>query len=750
MRLRFRPVVVLAVAATVGLCPQAVALGEATSTHGGTVEAGRSTPWPYGDPVADGTVTQGAGSERREAHQSAPANTTDFEKAGGNLANQNYSDLAQIAPRNIDRLGAAWHLDLDPAGAGGNQQSTAIVSGGVMYVQTSKGEVHAVEATTGQPKWTYKPDVGGERADLRGAAVGGGRVYTTLPDKDVAAVDEKTGRELWRVTLGGEPGFEGIAFLPAAVVYYDGLIYVGTGGSGRGYRGRGYAIDARTGKVKWAFWGTAAPGSPGNEDGKSWEGDSWKTGGAMAWMHPAVDPELDTVYWTFANPDGPEEGEDKRTDGSGRGGDNLYANSIVAMDVHTGKYKWHFQSVHHDIWDADNAMAPVLGDVTVDGKLRKAVFYGSKTGMIYTLDRRTGKPIIPVHELPVPQYEPQKTSPTQPFPEGDSITPLCPEFDTTMRPVPHYETGCIFTPFGTEPMIGPGTGGGADWSAMSFNRQTGLIYIGASEINSFYTQGQSDVHGDPVGRGLAGFTRPYGELRSGRVVALDPRTNRIAWYRKTTYGLSNGNGMLSTKSGLVFFGQPDGLLKALDASTGEELWQFQTGAGVHTSPITYTVAGQQYVAVFAGGSGIPYSSPKGQELWAFKIGGTVPQAEAPPAPSVDQPISGTEVSGSTVDNTIVLGRVWDTTTGGPGATEQLDEQNAFAPNVLRVPVGTTVKFVNPAGNRQSHCADSFFDYEFDTGPIAPGDSIEHTFKKKGTYKFNDCVFPAATGRIIVE
>lgn len=175
------------------------------------------------------------------------------------------------------------------------------------------------------------------------------------------------------------------------------------------------------------------------------------------WIHPAVDPELGLVYWTFGNPY-------PRTDGSSRGGDNLFANSIVAIDAKTGKRRWHFQSVHHDIWDADNVMAPVLADLIVDGRKRKVVVYGSKTCWYYILDRRTGEAVHGMEERPVPQHALQKTSATQPFPGGEPFVSPYPELDKTTRPVPFYPTGGLYEVFWDRATIlFPGAGGGADW-----------------------------------------------------------------------------------------------------------------------------------------------------------------------------------------------------------------------------------------------------------------------------------------------
>jgi PQQ-dependent dehydrogenase (methanol/ethanol family) len=593
-----------------------------------------------------------------------------------------------------------------------------------MYVQSASQKIVAVNAKTGAVKWTYS--AGGTVGFLRGVAVAPGKVFAAFTGRRVVALDKATGVPLWQVTLDNAeyPG----GTTPAAVVYYDGLIYVGTGGGDASYRGRGYALNASDGSIAWTFWGPAAPGTPG---GGTWEGETWKTGGAAPWIHPAVDPALNIVYWTFGNPF-------PVTNGSTRGGDNLFANSIVAMDAHTGTYLWHFQTVKHDIWDYDNSMAPVLMDLTIRGKTRKAVAVAGKTGYLYILDRVTGEPLQGVQYKSVPQDIRQKTSATQPIPGGEAFVPLCPDpsVEPVLRPVPNYLVGCLFTPFWDKPLTGaPGTAGGAVWSAVSFSPRTGLLYFGAGLINAGWTNGDN---------GLTRWFRPIGEYRAGKIVAMDPVTNKIVWQRHMDYSLSAGNGMLTTAGDVMFIGQPDGNLLGFDIYTGQQLWKFQTGAGVHTAPITYSVDGEQYVAVFAGGNSVPYSSPPGDVVWAFKLGGAVPQAVAPTAPPVRQQMTAAAVQGSTVNNTVLLGRTSAT------SDETIVSQNAMYPQNLVVPVGTTVTFVNPTTSLNNHCADSFFDTEFNSGVLKPGQVYTHAFNKAGEYFYNNCVYPQMTGKIVVQ
>ncbi|EXG82301.1 PQQ-binding-like beta-propeller repeat protein [Cryptosporangium arvum] len=669
----------------------------------------------------------------------------DSPKVGGDLGNQNHSSLKQITRRNVSTLGGAWHVNLEAGSTASAQQSTVVVENGVLYVQTTQQNVFAIDGRSGKTKWTT--NVGTKTTNMRGVALGEGLVFSTSGENNVYALDQATGAVKWKRALitadegGGDTGgcdpqngqCGGVTgTLAGAVVYWDGLIYVGMQGSTGGARGRAYALKAATGEVAWTFWGAPGEGEFGND---SWEGDSWKTGGAVPWIHPAIDPALGLVYWTFSGPY-------PRTDGSSRAGDNLFANSIVAIDAKTGKRRWHFQSVHHDIWDMDNVMAPVLVDLTIGGRKRSVVVYGSKVAMYYVLDRATGKPIHGMTEREVPQDARQKTSPTQPFPGGKPFLTQAPRADKPTRPVPHYDWGGLYTPHWDRPtIIFPGAGGGADWSHLSFNPYTGWIYVGYGLINSGFSNARD---------GRVNTSRPLGEYFGGGIAAVDPRTNTPVWTKDGDWSLAHGNGILTTAGRVMFQGGPDGVLHAMNDETGESLWSFQCGAGVHTSPVAYEIDGEQYLAVFAGGNGLPYPDiPKGDHLWAFKLGGTVAPAAAPTPPSKRNQIRAAAVAGSAVDNTVTLGRIWDPATGKPGTTENTVAQNAVSPQHLRIPAGTTVTFVNPADNANPHSADSFFDNEFNTGIVMPGQSKAHKFDKPGEYFYNDAFFAQNTGKVVV-
>jgi len=540
--------------------------------------------------------------------QSISAPAKDFPVVGGNLANQRYSSLSAITPANIAKLGGAWMTHVSDGAIGANLEGTPVVVNGVMYVPGAAGTILSLDAATGEIKWKYKPEAGaggGRGGTNRGVVAAEGKVFSTGGGNNLIALDQKTGALLWTTKVGDR----GTTVAPA--LYYGGLVYMGVSGGEGGVRGFIGAFDAKTGKQVWGFWTIPGPGELGHD---TWEGDSWERGGGPVWTASAIDPDLGLIYVPVGNawPD---------TDGSKRGGDNLFTASIVALDLKTGAYKWHFQEVHHDVWDYDNAASPVLADIQYRGQTRKVLMHGGKTGFLYILDRTNGKPIVGIEERPVPQEERMKTAKTQPYPVGDSFVPVCPEPDSV--PV-GMKSACVFGAYWDEPVVvAPGTLGGISWAPMTYSPQTKLIYIPGAITNALFTLG-------------GGFVRPTNEPRSGTLTAIDPATNKIVWQKRTKFPIAAGSGLLSTASGLIFHGESDGRLVAYDIANGNELWSFQTGAGADAPAITYEVNGQQYVAILSGGSSFNLSQ-HGDNLWAFKLGGTLPPATAPTEPPTRQP-----------------------------------------------------------------------------------------------------------------
>ena len=535
--------------------------------------------------------------------------TRNFPLVGGNVGNQRFSALKGINKSNISKLGGAWmiHTAAEGDASPDVQAGVPVVVDGVMYIGVSGGDVLSLDAATGKLKWRWKSPFGNQ--NNRGIAVAEGKVYFGAAGGMLIALDAKTGTLAWQAKV-----FEGEAKgqmggTPGASVYSDGRIFCGVSGGEAGVRGQFGAYDAKTGKELWKFYTIPGPGETGND---TWEGDSWKRGGGPLWQHVAVDPVLGLVYIPVGNAS-PDQ------DGSHRGGDNLFTTSIVALDVKTGVLKWYFQEVHHDMWDYDDPLAPVLADITYKGQPRKILIHGGKTGLTYILDRVTGRPLIDIEERPVPQEPVNKTSRTQPFPSGDSPVPNCPEPGSVAE---GSRAACVFAAFRpNDPVVTfPGTQGGLNWAPFSFDPLKNMFYVPGSLINSRFDRT---------------FGRPAGQTRAGTLSAMDPSTNRIIWQVRTKYPLATGSGLLSTAADLLFNGQSDGNLVAYDSDTGEVLWKFQTGAGADAPVSTYEVNGEQYVAVFSTGNGFQMSQ-RGDVLWAFKIGGKVPPAEAPVPPPTRQ------------------------------------------------------------------------------------------------------------------
>jgi PQQ-dependent dehydrogenase (methanol/ethanol family) len=549
-----------------------------------------------------------------------PGSNADFVHIGGGLYNQRHSTLTQINKSNISRLGAAWMVH--PEGTVGQwMQGTPVIVNGTMYMST--GHIWARDARTGALKWRYPngPINSSTTNFNRGVAVAEGKVFSAAAGRTLLALDQYTGAVIWKKTIASRGNTN------APAIYHDGLVFMGVGGGESGVRGQFGAYDAKDGREVWKFWTVPGPGEVGHE---TWEGDSWKYGGAPVWTHPAIDRDLGLIYFATGNaaPD---------NDGTRRGGDNLFSASIVALDIRSGRYKWHFQEVHHDIWDYDAPVAPVLADITYQGQNRKILMHGGKTGMMYILDRTNGKPLIGIVERPVEQEPRMKTARTQPFPIGDVFVPICPEPGSVP---PGMRSGCVFTPYYDIPTaIAPGTDGGLSWAPMSYSPQTKLIYVCGSIVVSGHefrlqlfneTTGRLFTPpGTRTGRGFFGLNYP--QPRGGTVTAMDPTRNKIVWQKRLPWPCGSGSGFLSTASGLLFHGESDGHLVVHDASNGDVLWKFQTGAGADAPVATYEIAGEQYIAILSGGNQY-MKSAMGDNLWAFKLGGTLPQAAAPPLP----------------------------------------------------------------------------------------------------------------------
>jgi alcohol dehydrogenase (cytochrome c) len=342
-------------------------------------------------------------------------------------------------------------------------------------------------------------------------------------------------------------------------------------------------------------------------------------GGATVWQTPAVDAELGLIYFSTGNP-GPD------FNGAVRAGDNLFSASIVALEARTGKYRWHFQEVHHDIWDYDAPNPVVLFDAVVDGRMRKGLAQVGKTGWAYILDRETGKPLIGIEERAVPQEPRQATSATQPYPIGDAIVPqhveIAPEgFELVNQ-------GRIFTPFlGDKGLIAsPSLYGGANWPPSSYDPERRLLFVCASDVAGNFVGGDRDFTIPPDGQHYEGGVVGFAPLpRTGIFAAVDVTTNTLAWRFRWPDQCYSGS--LATGGGLVFVGRNDGRMTALDSDTGRKLWEFQTGAGMNAPATSFEQGGKQYVVALSAGN-LLIGSAKGDSVWLFGLDGTLsPAAE---------------------------------------------------------------------------------------------------------------------------
>lgn len=637
---------------------------------------------------------------------------------GGDWSNSRYSTLSQINSGDVKKLKGSWVVHLGSGlGAKYSLEGTPIVKDGVMYMASGNDDVFALDARTGALIWEHRSGLEQNIGtvccgwDNRGVAVGEGKVFLGRLDGNVVALDANTGKEIWRTRIGRwQDGYT----IASAPLYYNGVIYTGISGGDRSARGFLAALDAKTGKEKWRFWTVPAPGELGSDtwpkpnDPDPKRANAWKVGGAAVWQTPAIDPELGLIYFSTGNP-GPEAGGIGRD----RPGDNLFSSSIVALTL-DGKHAWHFQQVHHDLWDFDCPSPVILFNQVYHGQMRKGIAEACKTGWIYILDRTNGKPLVGIDEKPV-EVDPRVASaPTQPFPRGDAVIPQCPQ------PLAPWVTKCIFGVIYDHPILmSPGGNGGVNWAPMAYSPDTGLFYVTAA-----------DRPMSRVLRGLATVGPAIGAKYGGTLTAVDSRTNKIVWQKRRPYSIGQGSGALATAGNLVFHGEPDGNFQAYDARTGELLWQWQTGAGADAPAITYEIDGTQYVAIAAGGVAIQTASAHGDMIWAFSLKGSPGDRLKPfAAPRPPENVVGFE--------------------GAPVKTNAVKISDySYAPARITVATGTKVTFTNAGPT--PHNATSADRGGWDTGLLAKGESASVTFNQPGRYTFNCTPHPSMIGQIIVS
>ncbi|HUK33505.1 MAG TPA: PQQ-binding-like beta-propeller repeat protein, partial [Vicinamibacterales bacterium] len=553
----------------------------------------------------------------------------DWPAPGGDWGATRYSTLDQITTSTVSRLGGAWSIELPDRQA---SKAPIMVTGGRMFVVSSAGTIFALEPATGKTLWTFKPEM--PFSGSRGVGIGDGMLFAGLRDSSVIAISQQTGDVVWRHQRDADIPAQGIS---SAAAYGNGVVVSVVSGGDNFARGRAFGLDAKTGARLWNFEVVPGPGEPGHE---TWPQDSdiWKYGGGALWTTPSVDADLGFVYLETGNAV-PQWG------GEIRAGTNLYDNSVVALELKTGKLRWHYQLVHHDIWEHDVSTPLVLYDADVGGRPRKLMAAMRTDGVMFYLDRETGKPVLPVEERPVKQNAFLKTSPTQPFTVGaDRVGPEC--VDKNMIP-PGFVAGCYFDPIAIDAPNHYMPHMNMRQTPMAYSPQTRYLYASVCINPAWIRRAESPwVFVRP--------TRLPGQQQYGLMAAVDSRTGKVAWQTRVPYaGCEGGSGATATAGGLVLHAEPDGDFQAYDAKSGKVVWHFQTGdvgLGGGAGPgggsaVTYAVDGTQYVAL-----------AMNHRVWAFKLGGTVPQLPAPTPPPTSIPWEG-RVAEAAADATIQLGTV---------------------------------------------------------------------------------------------
>ncbi len=496
----------------------------------------------------------------------------------GTYASQRYSPLRQIDATNVQRLELKWVFQTQSLES---FETTPLVVDGIMYLTQMPNDVVALDAKSGRVFWVYRHNPSPDSRPCcgrvnRGVAILGDTLFMATIDAQLIAIDAKNGRPVWQAKVA-EAG-SGYAMTLAPLIVKDKVI-VGVAGGEYGVRGFLAAFEARTGKEAWRFYTIPGPGEPGHE---TWSGDSWKTGGAPIWLTGSYDPDLNLTYWGIGNP-GPDWNPEQRA------GDNLYSDSVVALDADTGRLRWYFQFTPGDPYDYDSVQIPVLVDANWNGSPRKLMLWGNRNGFFYVLDRTDGKFLL-----------------GRPFVKVNWTSGL----NENGRPTP--------TPQEPGGVTYPGVQGGTNWYSPSYSPRTGLFYLSAWEdygsvftpVQVEYRAGQIFVGGRitaPV-QGAAGvpFARrtPINTwteaLGHGAVLAIDPQTGERKWKVEMTDVTTAG--ILTTGSDLLFTGGREGYFHALDARTGALLWKASLGGPIVPGSVTYEVDGKQHVTAAAGNS----------------------------------------------------------------------------------------------------------------------------------------------------
>ncbi|MGH9697881.1 MAG: PQQ-binding-like beta-propeller repeat protein [Candidatus Acidiferrales bacterium] len=490
----------------------------------------------------------------------------------GDYSGRRYSALDQINAGNVAQLRAQWVFHAPGAG---EWEVTPVVADGIMFVGAAN-DAYAIDARTGQAIWHYSRPVSEGLIDdasqhhNRGVGLWHSHVFIETDNAHLLCLDARSGNLLWDVAYA--EGNKNYGATSAPLVVND-KVLVGTSGGDDGVRGFLAAFDAETGKPLWRFWTIPAPGEPGSQ---SWPGKSYLHAGGTTWMPGTYDPELGILYWGTSNPS-PD------FDGAVRPGDDIYTDSVVALDPNTGKLNWYFQFTPHDLFDYDAVETPVLVDAEFLGQPRKLLLEANRNGFLYVLDRVTGKFLWAV-----------------PFAQKLNWAS---GIDAHGKPI---LTG--FEPSAAGTLVCPGYAGATNWNAPSFNPATQLFYFTALEdCSTYFLKPQEFAEGRTYYS--TGVKHPADQHGHRLLMAFDLHSGKFSWSDVQAGNGRSMSGTMTTAGGLVFFGDDAESIEAVDAATGASLWHFHTGQTMHASPMTYAVDGKEYVAIASGSDLFSFALP---------------------------------------------------------------------------------------------------------------------------------------------
>ncbi len=490
---------------------------------------------------------------------------------GGNYENWRYSTLTDINHENVAKLQAAW---LFQTGVPGQFEAAPIVADGILYVTAAYNNVFALEATSGAVLWRHEHQLPGDipiccGPTNRGVAIAGDKVFMATLDARLVALDRQTGEVAWNIVMDDYKVGHSATAAPLIV---DGKVIIGNAGGEYGSRGFVDAYAVADGTRIWRLYTVPAAGEPGVE---TWAGDSWKTGGAPAWNTGTYDPRQNILYWPTGNPS-PD------WNGDVRAGDNLYSNSVLAINPDNGELLWHFQFTPHDVWDYDATNGVIVADIERNGVKQRAVIQPNRNGYLYLLDASSG------HFLRASQYV-------------DRLN-WAKSLDESGRP--NVDPRFVPMANGNPDYICPGNVGGHNGSyTYAYSPKTALMYVPVIEsCSKMVKESIVFIQGQPFWGGGPGIMQGEDGSSYGHLSAIDPASGEIKWRYRDDYPMVGG--AMATAGNLVFSGNQEGYALAFDATSGELLWKFQTGSAIRGQPSTYKINGRQYVAIPSGGGGL--------------------------------------------------------------------------------------------------------------------------------------------------